>query len=76
MKADNSNDDAHKDVQRILLGRFEIDLADIVYEFNQHFAEGKDLEQVIFGIKSKIPERVSGYVDIIKLVKKTLGKGA
>jgi hypothetical protein len=73
----DSNDDAHKDVQRILLGRFGIDLVDIVHEFDQNFAEklGKqDLVEVILGIKSKIPERVSGYVDIIKLAKELMEK--
>jgi hypothetical protein len=70
----DSNEDAHKDVQRILLSRFEIDLVDIEYEFNQHFAQGKDLEQVILGIKSDKPTRVSGYVDILKLAKEKLNQ--
>jgi ABC-type metal ion transport system substrate-binding protein len=67
--ADNSHEDSHKDVQRILLSRFGIDLTEIEYEFNKNFAERKDLKQTILAIKS---DKVSDYVNIIKLAEEQL----
>jgi hypothetical protein len=68
-KATNSNDDAHKDVIRILLGRFEIDLAYIEYEFNQHFAKSWGWEVTtlleVLSQKLHLTTKVSRYTEII-----------
>jgi hypothetical protein len=59
--------DAHYDVQRILFGRFHIDLADIVDEFDRLFVR-TPLVQTLEKNGSKHPA-FSAYVEIVNYVK-------
>jgi hypothetical protein len=65
----NVNGDPHNDVQRILYGRYHIDLFEIVAEFDAHFARffsnGKNL---LLGILNENAHKIKpfkGYAEII-----------
>ena len=79
---DHNNNDAHKDVQRILSTRAQIDLADIVKAYDKEFASVGELSKIKFEensdesklvqtlkhIRDSLWKRYTAYIEIIDLV--------